>query len=371
MKRVLHISAMARAYTQFRFELLEALKAEGHGNTLIAAEDALHVEVLTEAGFEFRSMDFPQQASPSVFVAAREIRRSLRDHDVLMMHQPLALLVGTLATIGWDGSLVYFTGGLKANEGMHPLLYKVVLAVESRMLARVDLVMSVNREDVVSLERLGVASEYVGPRGGCGVDTASFKYSATAAKELRLELQIEPDARVVGMVGRIETEKGVFAVLEAFARLTREDWVFVIVGSGTEDRFLNERLAALPDSVSDRVRFVGRREDISKFYSLIDTFILASRREGMPTSLLEAMASDCVVASTSVRGAREAIKDGENGLLFESLTDLCDGLDEVLSIEGPRSDDLRREARETIETEYATEVLLPKTMSKLKPILAS
>src|SRR5262249_17234596 len=63
------------------------------------------------------------------------------------------------------------------------------------------------------------------------------------------------------------------------------------------------------------VTFAGFRDDVRDLLALLDIFVLPSYREGLPRSILEAMAMGLAVVTTDVRGCREAVRDGETGLV--------------------------------------------------------
>ncbi len=114
-------------------------------------------------------------------------------------------------------------------------------------------------------------------------------------QHLREELGVS-GKKVVMFVGRLVKVKGVDLLLKAFARLNRPDAVLVIVGDGPERKDL-ERLAAHL-GIPDRIVFTGWREDAAKLVAIADVFVLPSLSEGLPQSLLEALAHGvpCIVS---------------------------------------------------------------------------
>ncbi len=131
-------------------------------------------------------------------------------------------------------------------------------------------------------------------------------------------------------VGRLHHQKGYDILLKAFAQFikTRSSYTLTIVGEGNE----RTRLEGLIDELGlkGRVDLVGRKPDVIDIISDMQIYVLASRYEGMPNSLLEGMASGCACISTDCDfGPRELIIDGKNGLLVpvEDTTALAIALD--------------------------------------------
>ena len=122
---------------------------------------------------------------------------------------------------------------------------------------------------------------------------------------LREEPGIPAGARVVAAAGRLEGRKGFDLLLDAFARCGDRDAVLVIAGDGADEGALRSRAASL--GIADRVRWLGFRRDLENVLLGADVFVLPSRREGMATVMLEAMAADCLVVATDISGVREAL----------------------------------------------------------------
>jgi glycosyltransferase involved in cell wall biosynthesis len=117
-------------------------------------------------------------------------------------------------------------------------------------------------------------------------------------------------------VGRLHAQKAHDVLLEAFARLPAElaDWRLVIVGRGEQKDALQAQARAL--AVAARVDWYGQVADPFLFYHAAQMFVLASRYEGMPNALLEAMSCGLpVIVSDASPGPLELVSDGETGLV--------------------------------------------------------
>ncbi len=147
---------------------------------------------------------------------------------------------------------------------------------------------------------------------GVDVDRLAGKYDAESK---RRELGIPPEAWVIGLVANLRPQKNHALLLRAFAGLCPQvpQARLILVGEGG----LRSALAGLADElgVRDRVHFLGARLDIAELFAALDVYCLPSHYEGMPLTLLEAMAAGKPVVATRVLGIRELISDGETGLL--------------------------------------------------------
>ena len=137
-------------------------------------------------------------------------------------------------------------------------------------------------------------------------------------------------------VGRLTPTKGQGDLIEALARLARSDAVAVLVGQdletgGAYERELEARAAEL--GVRDRVVFTGYRDDVPALLAAAAVFVLPSSAEGLPLTVLEAMAAGRPVVATRVGGTPEAVVDGETGLLVPAgdVAALARALDGLLA----------------------------------------
>jgi glycosyltransferase involved in cell wall biosynthesis len=160
-----------------------------------------------------------------------------------------------------------------------------------------------------------------------GIELERF---SPAGKRLydRARVGLPADAWIIGTVGRLRLQKNHALLIRAFAKLlgsVPNAWL-AIVGDGDLEKSLRELAGDL--HVLERVAFLGSRRDIPDLLGCFDAYCLPSFFEGMPISLLEAMASKLPVVASDVVGITEFVDAARSGLLFRSndLDALCDAL---------------------------------------------
>jgi glycosyltransferase involved in cell wall biosynthesis len=132
---------------------------------------------------------------------------------------------------------------------------------------------------------------------------------------VRKELGIDRGARVVGVVGRLETQKGHVFILDAWPEVTRAhpDARLLLVGEGSLRESLMAQARRL--GVAESVIFTGFRADVPRILDAIDVMALPSLHEGMPLTVIEAAAAGRPVVATAVDGTPEVVRDGQTGHL--------------------------------------------------------
>jgi len=240
--------------------------------------------------------------------------------DIVHTHNPKPGLYGRIAArVARVPVVVNTIHGLYATED-DPLPRRMaVYGVErfASMFSAADLVQ--NEEDVDVLRRLRVPARKLVLLGN-GIDLDRFGPPTDPADRdrVRAELGVEPDAVVVGLVGRLVWQKGLRELFDAASMLRHRcpHVVIVVVGPLDEDK-----ADALGSGDVDAARalgnvvFLGRRDDVEELYHGFDLFVLPSYREGFPRSAMEAAASGVPVIATDVRGCRQVVDDGVTGVL--------------------------------------------------------
>ena len=147
-----------------------------------------------------------------------------------------------------------------------------------------------------------------------GIDLALFREIGN--RDLRQRLGIGEDEKVIGTVANLRPEKNHKLLISAFCSVCRvlKDVRLLLVGLDCMEGEVQE--FAAQSSASDRILFLGWRNDIPEVLRILDIFCLPSEYEGLPLTILEAMASGVPVIGSDVLGINEVIIDNANGLLF-------------------------------------------------------
>jgi len=146
-----------------------------------------------------------------------------------------------------------------------------------------------------------------------GVDLAGWPISKTDRQKRRMELRLSSGDLLVGAVGRLDKQKGFATLIEAMSRLKKTDLRCVILGEGPE----RPRLEGLirKHELEKHVGLLGERSDIVTWLSAFDIHCLPSLWEGLPNTLLEAMALGLPIVASAVDGVPEAVENGKTGVL--------------------------------------------------------
>lgn len=144
-------------------------------------------------------------------------------------------------------------------------------------------------------------------------DLDKFRRDESLRAKIRENWRVDPDAFVIGTVGRLAPEKNYALLLRAAAPLLAEGSVLVMTGDGTERSPLEALAKEL--RITDRTRFLGEVHNVEEVMSGLDVFTLSSHYEGLPMVLVEAMGASLPVVATAVGGVPKVVQNGKTGFL--------------------------------------------------------
>ncbi|MDH5562556.1 MAG: glycosyltransferase family 4 protein [Nitrospirota bacterium] len=194
-----------------------------------------------------------------------------------------------------------------------------------------------------------------------GVDMQRF-HSGPLNVALKEALGIQVDLPIVGTVSFLRPEKGLDVLIDAVSLLQEEHSrvCCLIVGGGQERQRLVEHIRQR--NLEKDVVLAGFREDIPELLNLMDVFVLPSLEEGMPQSLLQALAMERAVVASAVGGVPEIVRDGQTGFLVtpKDPLALADKIGQLLRDPAQRNM-FGQAGRRVIEQAYSMEAMVIKT----------
>lgn len=256
-------------------------------------------------------------------------------------------------------------------ELVNPLSFAIKLQapvsylLERRLLMMSDLVTTVSRSAADELAEYGLDPREI-EAGGTGVDTSLFVPPRDAS--------IDGEGRYVLCVGRLSYRKGFFDLVRCAKLVSARcpDVRFLVVGTGPLESNLRKEVAR--EGLDDVVKLLGHvnhgRRDLIRLYQRATVYLQPSHYEGMPVTLIEAMACGRPAVATAVSGNVEVVSPQKNGVLVppKAPEKMAEAVLQLLDDQSLRMD-LGKAARRTIEERFTWDAVVDSILKCYEKVL--
>lgn len=301
---------------------ISALIARGHEVHLLAGDGHLLRDLARQTGAVAWPLPLSRTLDPindvHALVKAWRILRRIRPVATHVGTPKGGCIVGLAARLAGVERRLYVLHGLRL-ETEHGVRLWLLALLEFLACASASLVVAVSHSLAreVIRRRLARPSKVtvLGSGSISGVDTERFAPAREDDRQVAREaLGLDRDAVVALFVGRLSVDKGIRELASAWPQVVASDRRarLLVVGDLDQAQPATADVAAL--RAMDTVILTGRLDDPRSGYDAADLLVLPTYREGLPTVLLEAMASAVPIVATDVTGCRDAVRE-DCGLL--------------------------------------------------------
>ena len=280
--------------------------------------------------------------------------------DIVHTHSSKAGILGRWAAgLARVKIILHTVHGWSFNEYQNPILRKIIICLERLTAIITDRLIVVSYHDW----QKGLDS-YIGNKEKYkliryGID---FREFGKKDKSLREELGIDEHDLLIGMVSCFKPQKSPqdFIRLSFLVNKTLPKVKFLLVGDG----FLRKKIQGLISkfNLEQQVILTGWRQDIPRILKALDIFVLTSLWEGLPISVLEAMAASLPVIATNTGGIAEVVSGGKTGFLVPpgDVNRMTEKLNNLLADENLRKQ-LGENAKTSLGSEFSVENMVKNT----------
>lgn len=311
--RILFTASTYSHIRGFHLPYLRAFQAEGW-EVHIACGGVIPPDSGADRAF---SLPFEKKmTAPSNFRAQRMLRDLMKEHQyrLVVTHTSLAAFFTRRAAASLPSRppVINMVHGYLFDDATPPLKRSVLLAAEKLTARQTDLLLTMNRYDFQAAKRhrLGRRVEKV---PGIGLDFSRQERPDIDREARRAAYGLRPDDYVLLYAAEFSARKNQSMLIQALPGLP-ERVKLLLPGRGA---LLEEcRTLAASLGVEDRVVFPGFVSDMAPLYALADAAVSASRSEGLPFNIMEAMYARLPVVASEVKGHTDLLTEGLTGLLY-------------------------------------------------------
>lgn len=331
MKKVLFVATVVKIHIEvFHLPYLKMFQENGWHTSVVARNDYENKEDC-QIPYCDTFYDIPFERNP-FYKGNQEAYRQLKkiinegDFDIIHCHTPVG---GVLARYAAKAArkkgtkVIYTAHGFHFFQGAPTKNWLLYYPVERHLARYTDTLITINQEDYQNAKHFPAKQVAYVP--GIGIDTEHFRNVKINRKEKRESLGLSDSDYVLLSVGELSVRKNYEMVLKAIAQLKERPIYpriqYCIAGEGALEESLKELAKSL--QIEDHVKFIGFRNDIDELLAISDLFVFMSLQEGLPVSVMEAMAAGKVIIASDVRGCRDLIENGRSGWIAKSEEEIA------------------------------------------------
>lgn len=324
MTKLLMVTTISATLQAFLLPFARYFRAQGW--QVDAMAQGILEDAETRAAFD-QSWEMTWSRNPlaprNLMVAPPRIRDivAAEQYDIVHVHTPVAAFTTryALKDLRQRGKpkVIYTAHGFHFYQGGPRVKNALFLGLEKLAGGWTDYLVTINREDEATAKQHLIAPAQVRYMPGIGVDTRAYCAQGgtqAAALRIRQALGIGAHDPLFLCLAEFIPRKRHHDLLQGFARLQRSDVHLALGGEG--DRVEAMKGMATELGIVSRVHFLGVRRDVVDLLQAATALVLVSDREGLPRSILEAIALGKPVVGTRIRGTQDLLQNGA-GLLVE------------------------------------------------------
>jgi len=367
------VASIAWTLWNYRLALIQALEKAGYEVVLIAADDTSRQKLQKHSGAIFHPLRHIVRSSLSPFVNLQlllEFYRCFRlvKPDVVLLFTIRPNTLGNFAAAALKIPAISTIEGMGISGSTSWWLRKLMQILYRAAFRSTRKVIFLNRDDLEEFTRkqlVPVAKTQLIP--GPGIDIAHFSP--------RDKTEHKPWVTFL-FVARLLSEKGIreFAAAARILKAKNSTAVFQVLGSTDSGNPTSINMAEITGWVNEGIlQYVGFVDDVRPVIAEADVMVLPSYyREGVPRSVLEAMAMGKMVITTDSVGCRETVTEGLNGYLVppKDVNALVEVMEKALALSASQRAAMGEKSRLKAQHEFADALVLPHYLSIIKTILA-
>lgn len=238
--------------------------------------------------------------------------------DVIHCNTPVGGMLGRVCgRITHVKKIIYTAHGFHFYKGA-PLFNRTILKWAEKIMAHwTDAIITMNEEDYEAAKKFRLRNNgQVYKVHGVGIDLSEYNSIRIDKHKIRESLGLKDDDIVCISMGDLIKRKNYGTAISAIAKCKSTKVHYIICGTGPEQVVLQKLAESL--DIQDRIHFLGFRSDIKELLQASDIFLFTTLQEGLPRSLMEAMASGLPCIVSKIRGNVDLIEEGKGGYLCEA-----------------------------------------------------
>lgn len=321
--KIVQVAAIDYSIVKLLANLNEKTRSAGYEVHIITSEGP-NKKLLESQGYVVHNVNIEREIKPlsnlkSVLGMVKVLKQI--KPEILHVHTPIASVLARIAgKLAGVPNIIYTAHGFYFHDDMPKNKYKIFFGIE-KFIGKyfTDFIFTQSKEDydLAVDNKFRPEHNMLWISNGIDLDEKFNYYNFNNREETKQKFGFKNSDFIVTFVGRLVEEKGILDLLKASEGLA-ENIKIVVIGELPEkerDTTINEKIKEYNNK--NNMIFTGQIDNINEYLYISDVFCLPSYREGMPRSIIEAMAMQNAIIATNIRGSREEVVEGVSGFLVD------------------------------------------------------
>lgn len=314
-KKVLVVCTTDNMVWQFLVPHIKFLEKLGNKVDVACNRSGFFFDELIQQGLNVHEINFARNPLHLRNLKAESQLKALvkeNKYDLIWCHQPVGGVMGRRVGKKFKIPVVYTAHGFHFFAGA-PLVNRIVYkTIEKHYAKCTDALVTMNDEDFENAKKFKAKRVY--KINGIGIDLNKFKPEESFDRNsFRKSLGLAENDFVIISIGELNENKNLITAIKAIKDCENKNVKLISLGQGPLRKEFEEFVSK--NELNDRVQFLGFRKDVISCLQSADCFVMPSFREGLPKSMMEAMALGLPTVASNIRGCRDLTIDGKGGIL--------------------------------------------------------
>lgn len=324
--KILVVTTISNTVNLFLIPHLKFLIEKGHEVGLAFKTEFIDEEIF-DLGCKIHHVEFQRNPLKRENLSAyKQIKKIIDEegYELVHVHTPIASFITRFACRKKKNVKVLYTAhGFHFFKGAPKKNWILYYPLEKAAARWTDGIITMNEEDYEAAKKFKLRTDNgVFKVNGVGLRLEKFFCPGKEEKrKLRKQYGYGENDFILLNVGEFHQEKQQDLLIRAVARIKGEIPRLKVLFAGSGRKGKDYRQLARDLGVEEMVEFLGYREDIPELMAISDLAVSVSRREGLPVNVMEAMAAGLPLIVTDVRGNRDLVNHGKNGLVIDRDND--------------------------------------------------
>lgn len=332
-KKVLFVATVPGHINTFHIPYLKLFKDKGY---------EVHVASNRNDDIKYcdRKIIIPIKRSPykiSNLKAIKELKKTIEEekYEIIHCHTPMGGVVARLAAkkARKKGTRIIYTAhGFHFYKGAPLKNWLIFYPIEKILSRYTDTLITINKEDYeLARTHFNKRCKDIQYAPGVGIDTSKFNIALSNKEKIKIKnsIGLKENDFVLACVARLDKNKNQIFLIECMKEIIKKNNTIHLLLIGPDELNGYYQSQAKYYNIEKNIHFLGRRDDIPRVLQIVNIVVSASKREGLPVNVMEALASNIPVVALNCRGMQDLITNGENGYIVSSKEEFIDKILEI------------------------------------------